>query len=133
MEKRRLTCIGCPMGCQLTVELDGEQIASISGYTCKRGMIYGEKEVTHPTRIVTTTVRVVHGTAQMVPVKTKEDVPKDKIFDCIRELKEVEIEAPVRAGEPVLKNVAGTGVDVIAVKSVEIQQMEHGIHSFCNL
>ena len=106
MEKKILTCIGCPMGCQLTVELDGEQIASISGYTCKRGKIYGEKEVTHPTRIVTTTVRVVHGTAQMVPVKTKEDVPKDKIFDCIRELKEVEIEAPVRAGEPVLKNVA---------------------------
>ena len=118
MEKKILTCIGCPMGCQLTVELDGEQIASISGYTCKRGKIYGEKEVTHPTRIVTTTVRVVHGTAQMVPVKTKEDVPKDKIFACIEELKKITMQAPVHAGDTVLKNVAGTGVDIIAVKAV---------------
>ena len=75
MEKRVLTCIGCPMGCELTVELDGKTVVSISGYTCKRGKIYGEKEVTHPTRIVTTTVRVVNGTAPVVPVKTKEDIP----------------------------------------------------------
>ncbi len=119
MEKRVLTCIGCPMGCELTVELDGKTVVSISGYTCKRGKIYGEKEVTHPTRIVTTTVRVVNGTAPVVPVKTKEDIPKDKIFECVRELKGVQVQAPVSAGEPVLKNVAGTGVDVIAVKTVE--------------
>ena len=119
MEKRILTCIGCPMGCQLTVELDGEQIASISGYTCKRGKIYGEKEVTHPTRIVTTTVRVVHGTAQMVPVKTKEDVPKDKIFDCIAALRGVTIKAPVHIGDIVLENVAGTGVNIVAAGNVD--------------
>ena len=118
MEKRILPCIGCPMGCELTVELDGETVTSISGYTCKRGKIYGEKEVTHPTRIVTTTVRVARGAAPVVPVKTKEDIPKDKIFQCIRELKNVTVQAPVRAGEAVLKNVAGTGVDVIAVKTV---------------
>ena len=118
MEKRVLTCIGCPMGCELTVELDGKTVVSISGYTCKRGKIYGEKEVTHPTRIVTTTVRVVNGTAPVVPVKTKEDIPKDKIFECVRELKGVQVQAPVSAGEPVLQNVAGTGVDVIVVKTV---------------
>lgn len=118
MEKRILTCIGCPMGCELMVELDGETVTSISGYTCKRGKIYGEKEVTHPTRIVTTTVRVARGAAPVVPVKTKKDIPKDKIFQCIRGLKNVTVQAPVRAGETVLKNVAGTGVDVIAVKAV---------------
>lgn len=106
------------MGCELTVELDGETVSSISGYTCKRGKIYGEKEVTHPTRIVTTTVRVIQGAASVVPVKTKEDIPKDRIFECIRELKNVAVQAPVRAGETVLQNVAGTGVDVIAVKTV---------------
>ena len=118
MEKKILTCIGCPMGCALTVELEKGEVTVISGYTCKRGQIYGEKEVTHPTRIVTTTVCVTQGTAPVVPVKTKTDIPKDKIFACIEELKKITMQAPVHAGDTVLKNVAGTGVDIIAVKAV---------------
>lgn len=118
MEKRILTCIGCPMGCELTVELEGLEVVSVSGYTCRRGKVYGEKEVTHPTRIVTTTVRVDGGAAPVVPVKTREDIPKDKIFACIRALKNVTVQAPVRAGDIVMTDAAGTGVDVIAVKDV---------------
>ena len=74
MEVKNLTCINCPMGCPLTIEMEGEQVIQVSGNTCKRGEIYARKEVTNPTRIVTTTVKVTNGTSGMVSVKTKEDI-----------------------------------------------------------
>lgn len=119
MEIRNLTCISCPMGCPITVEMEGEEIISVTGNTCKRGEVYARKEVTNPTRIVTSTVKVRGGTADMVSVKTKEDIPKGKIFECVRALKGVEIEAPVHIGDVVVQNAAGTGVDIVATKNVE--------------
>ncbi len=119
MEERNLTCIGCPMGCPLTVVMNGNEVVSVTGNTCKRGDIYARKEVTNPTRIVTSTVRVSGGSIDMVSVKTKEDIPKEKIFDCVKALKEIEVSAPVHIGEVVLENVAGTGVDIVATKNVE--------------
>ena len=86
MEERKLTCIGCPMGCPLTVVMNGEEVESVTGNTCKRGAVYARKEVTNPTRIVTSTVRVVGGSINMVSVKTKEDIPKGRIFDCVKAL-----------------------------------------------
>lgn len=119
MEKRELTCIGCPLGCAVTVTFDNGQIAQITGNTCKRGEDYARKEVTHPTRVVTSTVQVRGGSAPMVSVKTKSDIPKDKIFDCVRALKGITVSAPVAIGDVVVHDVAGTGVDVIATKAVE--------------
>ena len=78
MEERNLTCIGCPLGCALKVTIDGENV-TVTGNTCKRGADYGAKEVTHPTRIVTSTVCVKNGTIPMVSVKTAQDIPKEKI------------------------------------------------------
>ena len=120
MEKRNLTCIGCPMGCALLVEMNGKEIISVTGNTCKKGAEYAVKEVTDPTRIVTTTVRVSGGTEPVVSVKTKEDIPKDQIFACIRAMKEITVPAPVHNGDVVLHDAAHTGVDVIATKNVEI-------------
>ncbi len=114
MEKRELTCIGCPLGCAVTVTLENGEIQSVTGNTCKRGEDYARKEVTHPTRIVTTTVAVRGGCKPMVSVKTKTDIPKDKIFDCVRALKGVTVDAPVAIGDVILENVADTGVDVVA-------------------
>lgn len=119
MEKRELTCIGCPMGCALTVELDGGAVVSVRGNTCPRGDAYARKEVTAPTRIVTTTVRVTGGALAAVSCKTRSDIPKGKIFDIIRALKAVEVAAPVAIGQVILPNAADTGVDVIATKNVE--------------
>ncbi len=119
MEERNLTCIGCPMGCPLTVVMNGNEVVSVTGNTCKRGDIYARKEVTNPTRIVTSTVRVSGGSIDMVSVKTKEDIPKEKIFDCVKALKEIEVSAPVHIGDVVLENVAGTGVDIVATKNVK--------------
>ena len=117
MEVRNLICINCPMGCPLTVEMKEGQVVSVSGNTCKRGEIYARKEVTNPTRIVTTTVKVKGGETDRVSVKTKEDIPKEKILDCIRALKGIEVTAPVHIGDVILKNAADTGVDIVATKN----------------
>lgn len=119
MEVRNLTCINCPMGCALTVEMDGDEVISVSGNTCPRGEAYGRKEVTNPTRIVTSTVRVTGGAADMVSVKTKQDIPKGKIFECDKALKDVEVQAPIHIGDVIVADVAGTGAAIVATKSVD--------------
>ena len=119
MEQKNLTCICCPLGCQMTVEIENKEVKSVTGNTCKRGDDYARKEVTSPTRIVTSTVKVSGGNASMVSVKTKADIPKSMIFDCVKALKEVIVQAPVKIGDVILSNVADTGVDVVATKSVK--------------
>lgn len=117
MKTRELTCIGCPLGCAVAVEIEENgQIANVTGNTCKRGDDYARKEVTNPTRIVTSTVRVEGGTSDMVSVKTKTDIPKNKIFACMEGLKGVCVKAPVHIGDIIVENIAGTGVDVVATK-----------------
>lgn len=118
MENRDLICIGCPMGCMLTVSMENGEVLSVTGNTCKRGDAYARKEVTNPTRIVTSSVRVVGGELPVVSVKTREDIPKGKIKDCMKALKEVVVKAPVHIGDVLLKDVAGTGVDVVATKEI---------------
>jgi CxxC motif-containing protein len=118
MEKRNLTCIGCPMGCQMTVEMDEGQVISVTGNTCKRGDDYARKEVTSPTRIVTSSVRVNGGSIAMVSVKTATDIPKGKIMDIMACIENVQVNAPVKIGDVIVKNAADTGVDVIATKSI---------------
>ena len=119
MEVRNLTCINCPMGCPLTVEMEGDEVISVTGNTCKRGDTYARKEVSNPTRIVTSTVKVTGGKADMVSVKTREDIPKGKIFDCVKALKGVEVKAPVHIGDVIVPNAAGTGIDIDATKNLE--------------
>ena len=119
MTVHELTCIGCPMGCSLRAEMEDGVVTKVTGNTCRRGDIYAHKELTNPTRIVTSTVRVKD--CGMVSVKTREDIPKGKIFDVIRELKDICLEAPVRIGDIVLEDAAGTGVPVVATKNVGIE------------
>lgn len=119
MEIVELTCIGCPLGCRIQVETQDGQIGQIRGNTCKNGEKYARKELTNPTRIVTTTVRVDGGQAPVVSVKTACDIPKDKIFQCLAELKQVQLPAPVSIGQTVLPDAAGTGIPVIATKNVK--------------
>lgn len=120
METRNLTCIGCPLGCSLSVQIENEQVVSVSGNTCPRGDAYARKEVTNPTRIVTSTVRVAGANGGMVSCKTQEDIPKNMIFDVVNELKDVEVKPPVRIGDVLVENVAGTGVNVVATKNMRI-------------
>lgn len=118
MEKKELVCICCPLGCSLTAEIEESGEVRISGNTCNRGADYGKKEMTNPTRTLTTTVRVRDGVLPVLSVKTQDGVPKNKVLECIQSLREVEVAAPVHIGDIVLADIAGTGVGVVATKEV---------------
>lgn len=117
MEKRDLICIGCPLGCMLAVEIEDGQVVNVTGNTCPKGKTYAEKEVTNPMRIVTSSVKVIGGDRVSVSCKTKSDIPKGKIFDVARALKEVEAKAPVCIGDVLVEDVAGTGVEIVATSN----------------
>lgn len=121
MEKRNLICIGCPMGCPLTVEIADNGEVNVSGNTCPRGAAYGKKEVTNPTRIVTSSVCVTNGTLAMVSCKTSCDIPKGKIFDVVKALKGVVVPAPVKIGQVLVEKVAGTEADIVATKNIAVK------------
>ncbi|WP_313583265.1 DUF1667 domain-containing protein [Lacrimispora sp.] len=118
MEVRELICIRCPLGCPLTVSIEGDQVG-VTGNSCGRGAEYGKKEVLSPTRVVTSSVRVLGGDLEMVPVKTKQDIPKDKIFVCMEEIRKMEVSAPVSIGDVIIPDCAGTGVSIVATRNVE--------------
>jgi CxxC motif-containing protein len=118
MDTKELICIGCPMGCNLEIEVVDGNITNIIGYACNRGLQYAKKEYTNPTRILTTTVRVSNGDYEMVSVKTEMDMPKHLLIKCIQELKNVKIEAPVKIGDIVYKNILNTGIDIISTMNV---------------
>lgn len=113
---REMVCINCPLGCMLTVKKAADGTVSVAGNTCPKGEQYGQREVTDPRRIVTSTVSLKGRKDKVLSVKTKEAIPKDKIWECMEALKKVEAVVPVRIGDVILENVAGTGVDIVATK-----------------
>lgn len=119
MEKRQMTCINCPLGCQLEVEFDNQAILRITGYRCQRGIEYAKKELLSPTRTITSVVPVLNGDVPMVSVKTERDIPKNKITECMLAMKNIRVEAPIEIGDIVLSNVANTNINIIATKRVQ--------------
>ena len=118
MTERVITCINCPMGCRMTVSLnDAGEVVSVTGNTCKRGEKYARQEVTAPVRMVTAVVPVA-GSPCPLSVKTREPIPKEKIFPCMEALRSLQLTLPIRAGDVVLPDVCGTGIDVIATRSL---------------
>lgn len=113
-----MICINCPMGCRLTVEKQDNEI-QVTGNGCARGKSYAQKECTNPTRIVTSSVFVEGGQIEVVSVKTEKDIPKEKIFEVLACLKDVKVQAPVYIGDIIVEDVASTGVDIVATKTVK--------------
>lgn len=118
VEKKEITCIGCPIGCMLEVTLEYNGVKEVKGYTCLKGKTYAIKECTNPTRILTSTVKVKNGISNVVSVKTKEDIPKDKISECMSKIRGLALEAPIKAGDVIVPDIAGTKVNMIATKGV---------------
>lgn len=115
--KKEVTCVCCPLGCALSVEINNGVI-SVKGNSCKRGEVYGIKEVTNPSRIVTSSVPISFGDYEMLSVKTEKEIPKDKIFDVMKEITLVKVTAPVKIGDVIIENVASTSVNVVATRNV---------------
>lgn len=116
--KKEMICIGCPMGCYLSIDLVGKTVRDVSGNRCKVGLEYAEKEVSNPERTLTTTVKVKNGHLPLVSVRTNKPIPKNRIFDTMNLLAKVEVEAPIKIGEPIVQNVFDTGVNIVATKNI---------------
>lgn len=117
---RELTCIVCPKGCQLAVQIGGKNVLSVSGHSCRRGEIYAVNECSAPMRTLTTTAFVNGG--GVVPVKTDRAVPKELLFDCMKEINAVRVAHDTKIGDVVIENILGTGANVIATRNVSVIQ-----------
>ena len=110
--KKELTCIACPLGCSVTVTLDGDKIISVEGNTCPRGKEYAITECTAPVRTLTTTVRCTDGS--LLSVKTARPIPKDKMMEAMAVISSATATPPVSVGDVIIKGLFGT--DVIATQ-----------------
>ena len=113
--KRNLTCIVCPIGCSLEVEIVDREVISVTGNTCPRGEKYAVSECTNPERMVTTTVRCENG--MVLPVKTDRPIPKDKVFECMNIINNHICKLPVKVKDIIIEDVFGA--NIIATKNME--------------
>jgi len=119
-KEKEITCILCPLGCKLHVsEKEGEpNELTVRGLQCKKGKDYAYEEFTNPTRTLTSTV-VIHGAVlPRLPVKTSKPIPIKMIFPVVEEIARVEIEGPVKIGDVIISDVLGTGIDIVASRSL---------------
>lgn len=119
MERRSMICIACPLGCLIEVfKNESASGFSVTGNQCDRGKDYGIKEMTNPTRLLTTTVKLRNSYLRRLPVRTELPIPKAMIASCMREINRIEVCAPVKAGIVLIRNVLNTGVNVISSRSI---------------
>lgn len=118
MTSQALICIVCPKGCHLTVT-EKEGTYEVSGNLCKRGAAYGVKELTNPTRVVTSTVKVVGSIHKRLPVVTKGEIKKSQIFDAMAVINDVVVQAPIHVGDIIVEGILGTDVNLVASRSIE--------------
>lgn len=117
MQKKDIICIVCPIGCKITVTGEGNRIDSMEGYTCKRGEQYARDEFIHPVRILTSTVKVKNGKTPLVAVRSDKPVPKELLLKCMEVIKNSEITAPIKRKDVVIKDILGTGINIVATGS----------------
>ncbi|MBR6958265.1 MAG: DUF1667 domain-containing protein [Erysipelotrichaceae bacterium] len=111
-----LICIGCPKGCHLKV--DEENGYKVTGNSCPVGAEYGANELRNPTRVLTSTVRIVGGLHDCLPVRTNKPIPKPLLLEAMAQLRNIEVKSPVRMGDVIVENLLGTGADVIATRNM---------------
>ena len=118
MKKHELICIVCPIGCHLEVT-ENQEGFEVQGNGCKRGPVYAQRELTHPTRVLTTTIKVKNGPLKRIPVVTQGEVPKEKIANIMEALNHIEVEAPIKMNDVLVENILNTGVNVIASRNMK--------------
>jgi CxxC motif-containing protein len=123
-----IQCIGCPVGCGGEVVTEDGAVLEMRGFTCDKGQAYAAEEVVAPKRMVTTTVRVKGGRLHYLPVVSEKAVPKEKIFDCVRLLRGVEVTAPIAADEVIVGDALGLGIAFRAARPIPAVTEEARAH-----
>lgn len=128
IEKVKMICLGCPMGCGLTVTHDGLNVIKVEGNQCAVGVKFATGEIQDPRRMVASTVRVKNGIHPLVPVYTASPFPKPLIMKLMEKLREVEVQAPVHMDQVVLKDALGTGINIIASRELPLLSSNQSIN-----
>ena len=116
--KKEIICTVCPRGCHIQVEGQDETILSVEGQGCKRGLEYASTEFAHPVRILTTTVKMAGVSHDLLPVRSDKPLPKEKLFDCMEIIRNLQVQLPVKRYDVVVADICGTGVNIVATKYV---------------
>lgn len=116
---KEIICTVCPTGCTIHVEGENRKIKQIEDFSCPRGKVYAENEFISPVRILTSTAKVKDAKTPLVAVRSKTPVPKDKLFDCMEEIRKLNLDAPVNRGDVLIADVCRTGVDIVASGEVK--------------
>ncbi len=116
---KKITCIECPQGCQLEVDIDGGHVIKVTGNKCAKGEAYAKAEIENPARVLTTTVLTRGLGLKMLPVRTSGPIPKGKLMPAMAEIRKVVLEKPVKAGQVIIKDLLGTGVDLTAARDLQ--------------
>ena len=125
MEERILNmiCVGCPVGCDIKVTARDKEVLSVEGNTCPRAVEFAKAEVANPTRVFATTVRVSGGKLPVCPVRSRQAVPKNRLFDISREIARLVVPAPLKEGQVILSEACGTGVDIVATRDLSAEEV----------
>lgn len=115
-----MTCIDCPLGCQVIVSSEDGQTLTISGAKCARGETYARTEITSPARNLTTLI-VVPGCKSPLPVKTSQPILRKDIPRCLARIHETVVQLPVQIGDVIIRDLFGTGCDIVATRSLDIE------------
>ena len=118
--KQNLTCIQCPKGCRLTLEITDGRVDTVTGNGCELGPVWARREVEDPVRTLTTIVRVLGGESEVVSVRTATPIPRRLLAEAMNEARQLRITAPLAMGSVVAENVAGTGVALVATRRVDV-------------
>jgi CxxC motif-containing protein len=113
---KKITCIECPKGCLLSVDIENCRVVKVEGNQCPKGEKYAASEIENPMRILTSAVLTEGMPLKMLPVRTDKPVSKTKIMTIMREIKQVRLKDAVRPGDIIVKNIAGSGSDLIATR-----------------
>ncbi|MBN2736887.1 MAG: DUF1667 domain-containing protein [Spirochaetales bacterium] len=117
-DPKKIICISCPIGCELTVGYENDQL-SVSGNKCARGKSYGQEEYLEPKRIVTAVVKTNSATLTYIPIKTDQPLKKEYINDLLNHLYQLEVKVPITLNQCLLKNFNNTGVNIVFTRSLE--------------
>ncbi len=117
--KKHFTCIMCPIGCEIDVEIENGEVVSIKGNKCIQGEKFVKQEIKSPMRVLTTTVRIENGEYAMLPVRTDRPIPKSLLFKAMEEISKIKVKAPVRIYQVIVKDILGTGANLVATRSMK--------------
>ena len=121
IEKKHFTCVTCPVGCEVDVELQNGSIVSIKGNKCDKVKEFVLQELKEPMRVLTTTVRIEGAKWAMLPVRTDKPIPKRLFLQAMGELAGIDLKAPVHMSEVIVRDIAGSSANIVATRTMELR------------